>query len=485
MRAIAGAFLERRCEAAYTSLGLALVLFGLIIAAVMLAPNLVLKIVARHRDQEAQRLARVREGLVAAMEQAQVVPNASGWSAAASAALGMDQTQVEQVFPDFASDTNIRRILLIDPGLGASTLPFTQTVAGVSGSATNLLGASSRLMLVSNTKRSLAMPIANGMPPAADFNAIWNWVYDASTEAPPAGWPASWNGYGKFLHVERINLASLFYRITMTRLGYSLNGSALSNVTSQVNVHALRGALLKVHSSDGTHRFTRVITKDAVFDLSAYTNGLPLLYYSFSESSGVVATNSGTLGASANGLYTNGVTLGAAGPRAPAFSGYSSNNTAASFDGANDYVKGTNGLLNNFNGFTLAGWIKPTANNFNNTDLFGQVGVVGIYFDPSAKLTIQHGSKKAFYQYPYGKDEWHHVAATGDGASLRLYLDGLLIDTGSDATATYGTSANAFCVGANVSSAGNYFPGLIDEVIVYDRALTDAEIMLLYQGQLF
>jgi hypothetical protein len=60
-----------------------------------------------------------------------------------------------------------------------------------------------------------------------------------------------------------------------------------------------------------------------------------------------------------------------------------------------------------------------------------------------------------------------------------------LIDTGSDVTATYGASANAFSVGANVSSAGNYFPGLIDEVIVYDRALTDAEIMLLYQGQLF
>jgi hypothetical protein len=485
MRAIAGAFLERRREAGYSSLGMALVLFGLIIAGVMLAPNLVLKIVARNRDQETQRLARVREGLVASMEQTQVVPDAGGWSAAAAAALGLDQTQVEQVFPEFPSDANIRRVLLIDPGVGASTLPFTQTVAGVSGSATNLLGASSRLMLVSNTKRSLAIPVASGMPPATDFNAIWNWVYDASTDAPPAGWPASWNGYGRFLHVERINLGSLFYRITMTRLGYSLNGSTMSNVTSQVDVHALRGALLKVHSSDGVHRFSRVITKDAMFDLSAYTNALPLLYFAFSETSGPVATNSGSLGASANGLYTNGVILGLAGPRPPTFSGYSSNNSAASFDGANDYVKGTNGLLNDFSAFTLAGWIKPSVNTFNNTDLFGQIGVVGIFFDPSAKLTVQHAAKKAFYQYPYGKDEWHHVTATGDGANLRLYVDGILIDVGSDATTTYGSSATAFCVGANVSGTGHYFPGVIDEVVVYDRALTDAEITLLYQGQLF
>src|SRR4026209_1119068 len=189
--------------------------------------------------------------------------------------------------------------------------------------------------------------------------------------------------------------------------------------------------MLKVHSSDGVHRFSRVITKDAVFDLSAYAcNGPPLLYFAFSGTSGSVATNSGTLGASANGIYTNGATLDMAGPRPPTFSEYSSNNAAASFDGVNDYVKGTNGLLNNLSAFTIAGWIKPTANNCNNTDLFGQIGVVGRLFAPSAKLTLQHGTQKAFYQYPYGKNELHHVAGTGDGINLRLYVDGVLIDTG-------------------------------------------------------
>jgi hypothetical protein len=482
MRVIAGASPDRRRKAGYTSLGTALVLFGLLIAGIMLAPNLVLKINARKRDLETERLARVREGLVTAMQRRQVVPAASGWSAAAAGALGMDQTEVEQVFPDFSSDSNIRRVLLIDPGIGPSTLPFTQTVAGVSGTATNLLGASSRLLLVSNTKRSLTLPVTNGIPTLAAFDAIWNWVYNPSTEAPPSGWPASWNGNGEFLHVERINLASLFHKLTMTSLGYTLNDSAISNVASQVDVHTLRGAMLKVHSSDGVHRFSRVITKDALFDLSAYTTNGPLLYFAFSETSGPVATNSGTLGASANGVYTNGVAPGMAGPRPPTFSGYSSNNTAASFDGVNDYVKGTNGLLNNFIAFTIAGWIKPSANNFNNTDLFGQIGVVGMLFDPSAKLTLQHGTQKAFYQYPYGKNEWHHVAGTGDGINLRLYVDGILIDTGNDPTTTYGISAAAFSVGGNVSSAGNYFPGLIDEVVVYDRSLTDAEIATLASG---
>ena len=175
MKVIAGAFPDRRREGGYASLGLVLVLFGLIIVGVMLAPNLVLKINARNREQESFRLARIREGLVTSMQQAQVVPAAAGWSAAAASALGMDQTEVEQVFPAFASDTNIRRVLLIDPGLGATTLPYTQTVAGVSGSATNLLGASSRLILVSNTKRSLTLPVTNGIPALASFDAVWNW----------------------------------------------------------------------------------------------------------------------------------------------------------------------------------------------------------------------------------------------------------------------------------------------------------------------
>ena len=340
MKVIAGAFRDRRRKGGYASLGMVLVLFGLIIAGVMLAPNLVLKINTRNRDQETQRLARIREGLVTSMQGTQVVPAASGWSAAAATALGMDQTEVDQVFPAFASDTNIRRIMLIDPGLGATILPYTQTVAGVSGSATNLLGASSRLMLVSNTKRSLTLPVTNGIPALASFDAVWNWVYDPSTKAPPSGWPASWNGNGEFLHVERVNLASLFHQLTMTRLAYSLNGSALSNVISQVNVYTLRGALLKIHSSDATHRFSRVINKDVVFDLSAYSNAPPLVYYKFQQSSGSLVTNSGSLGVPGNGRITNGLILGIAGPQPPSFPNFATNNFGADFDGRVTIISG-------------------------------------------------------------------------------------------------------------------------------------------------
>jgi len=489
MRVIAGASPDRRRKGGYAPLGMALVLFGLIIAGVALAPNLILKINARKRDQETERLARVREGLVTAMQRTQVVPNASGWSTAAAGALGMDQTEVEQVFPDFAADTNIRRVLLIDPGIGASTLPFTQTVAGVSGSATNLLGASSRLLLVSNTKRSLTLPVTSGIPALSAFDAIWNWVYNPSTEAPPSGWPATWSGNGKFLHVERINLASLFHRLTMTQLGYSLNDSAISNVVTQVDVHTLRGAMLKVHSSDGVHRLSRVITKDAVFDLSAYANdGLPYVYYRFQQTSGGIVTNSGSLGVPGDGRITNGVGLGVTGPRPPAFPNFATNNFTADFDGSNDRVYTTNSLLNNLRAFTMAGWIYPDVNVANNrTGLWGQNDAIEFGFITTTTVQIwSSGGGSLTLTYPFPRREWHHLAATGDGTSMRIYFDGALAGISSYTTANYGSSVYTLNVGGDgvfdPPGSSSLFNGKIDEFVFYTNALTATEIATLSSG---
>ncbi|NUP07007.1 MAG: hypothetical protein HOW73_13215 [Polyangiaceae bacterium] len=74
---------------------------------------------------------------------------------------------------------------------------------------------------------------------------------------------------------------------------------------------------------------------------------------------------------------------------------------------------------------------------------------------------------------------WHHVAASYDGTTWRLYVDGEL-DASSAANATpRGDSIQHFGIGAAFDSAGTpagRFNGAIDEVRVWDRARTDAEI---------
>jgi len=73
--------------------------------------------------------------------------------------------------------------------------------------------------------------------------------------------------------------------------------------------------------------------------------------------------------------------------------------------------------------------------------------------------------------------DWHHVAATYDGAQMKLYLDGTLMKTG-DVTGPLQTSVFDVIIG-NQSSI-NHFGGIIDEVLVYDRALTATEVATIY-----
>jgi hydrogenase maturation factor HypE len=69
---------------------------------------------------------------------------------------------------------------------------------------------------------------------------------------------------------------------------------------------------------------------------------------------------------------------------------------------------------------------------------------------------------------------WTHVAATYDGATLRLYVNGTQAASRS-VSGSIATSSGPLRIGGN-SVWGEWFQGRIDEVRVYDRALSGAEI---------
>ncbi len=70
---------------------------------------------------------------------------------------------------------------------------------------------------------------------------------------------------------------------------------------------------------------------------------------------------------------------------------------------------------------------------------------------------------------------WTHVAMTYDGTTIRLYLNGTQVASAAQ-TGTIATSTNPLRIGGN-STWGEYFQGTIDEVRVYNRALSGAEIV--------
>jgi hypothetical protein len=68
---------------------------------------------------------------------------------------------------------------------------------------------------------------------------------------------------------------------------------------------------------------------------------------------------------------------------------------------------------------------------------------------------------------------WHHVAATKDGASVKLYLDGIDV-TGTVTDQTMSDNTLPLAIGQSSSSA--FFNGTIDEVALYNMALTPSQV---------
>ena len=69
---------------------------------------------------------------------------------------------------------------------------------------------------------------------------------------------------------------------------------------------------------------------------------------------------------------------------------------------------------------------------------------------------------------------WTHIAATFDGATLRIFHNGQL--SASQASLARSMSRQACCASAATASGGTRISGLIDEVRIYDRALSATEI---------
>src|SRR4051794_37937893 len=110
---------------------------------------------------------------------------------------------------------------------------------------------------------------------------------------------------------------------------------------------------------------------------------------------------------------------------------------------------------------------------------------------PGLRFYITNTSETGFVTPPADNamwnGAWHLATGTYDGARVRLYIDGFQVGTGTAASGAirYGLDvSNNFIIGNTdnpncTDPGGNNFSGDIDDVRVYDRALTQGEIACL------
>ena len=171
---------------------------------------------------------------------------------------------------------------------------------------------------------------------------------------------------------------------------------------------------------------------------------------------------------------------------------------AFSFNGSNQYVTNSVPALTNIvSSYTMEFWAKPTASRastpesttgtagntsqryaiFPNNGKFGAAGA-GVSVGTNGISVFEHASAylPALLVYDIPITNWVHVAVVYSNQQPRLYLNGGLVRTGLVSTHA---SCPSTCLGENGLGYG-YYAGLLDEVSIYDRALSAAEILAIY-----
>ena len=159
-----------------------------------------------------------------------------------------------------------------------------------------------------------------------------------------------------------------------------------------------------------------------------------------------------------------------------------------SFDGTNDYVDAGNAAsLDITNAITIEGWIKLNAIGAYQ-EIASKISAAGIGYslriDSNNKISFVLGATGAAWGGTTGNTAltagvWYNVAAKWDGNNIKVYLNGADDTVGSPTQASVGTVVQSFTIG-EISYGGDYFNGLIDEVRVYNRALSAEEVRYHY-----
>lgn len=157
---------------------------------------------------------------------------------------------------------------------------------------------------------------------------------------------------------------------------------------------------------------------------------------------------------------------------------------AVYFDGTGsdiELVRSPNLIPAGNENYTVEGWIKP--------DVMGAKGIIGWgNYGTANSVNAFRLTDNGLVNYWQGNDltvvtgdltgSWHHVAATFDGTTRKIFLDGFCV--GKDAPTGHNAVLANLTIGK--TSTSENFKGAIDNLVVYNRALSEDEILREYKG---
>lgn len=207
-------------------------------------------------------------------------------------------------------------------------------------------------------------------------------------------------------------------------------------------------------------------------------------YYPLDEDSGttaydVIGANDGTV---------NGATVNQTGILGT---------SAYSFDGTDDYISSSIGI-DSWKGMSLVMWLDTSISSYPTQDgvstlswgenaSYGEIvlGIDGGFANKAGHAIFRptDGSQIKYVttNNPVNDGNKHQIVATlSEGGNIRIYRDGVL--GGQSSFGTMGDPSVSVSVGRWERKSGGYYPGIIDDVRIYDHALSHSEVQYLYDA---
>lgn len=162
------------------------------------------------------------------------------------------------------------------------------------------------------------------------------------------------------------------------------------------------------------------------------------------------------------------------------------------FDGVNDYVSiGSNNLQLN-NTFTFESWIKPKSFGDNEPIIDRKLNIptappitqgysLSVMSSQKISLKVVFINDASFELQSIGTidtSRWYHIAATYDGDTVKLYIDGVLDNQVAKVDNILNYFSQVFHIGAdnNFPAPQKYFHGTIGEARIWTTALSESDI---------
>jgi len=184
---------------------------------------------------------------------------------------------------------------------------------------------------------------------------------------------------------------------------------------------------------------------------------------------------------SGSGLTANGLVGGIGGTLVNGVGFGATNNGYFNFDGTNDYIN-VPSITSISGDFSVLVWFRTSTSNGNTARLVDFDYINGFWLGRSGgggnPINWGGGIKESSDPYgiflPFADNEWHLISSVRSSTTHYIYKDNLIASTSNTVSGTALTSSQLF-IGA--VPPGAPFNGNIGQVQIYNRALTEQEIL--------